>query len=185
MVAAEGLVLSRHFVAGIRASSKAGPAWPARAAGGGFDPPLAVPLNFNRAAPTPSRYAIPANLTGLTMIAAMVEGDEVLAMYQVHTRGFGTLLTASHFTVNDGMIHEERIVFDTRGEPAASRRYRELLKPAGIRHEARAVLRSRGVAWGALTLLRSTEHGFGARELRWLATVSRAVATGLGPRIRP
>lgn len=60
----------------------------------------------------PGLAAWAKNLTGYTMTAAMAEGDSVLAVYDVHTRPFGTLPTASHFTVRNGKISTERVIFD-------------------------------------------------------------------------
>lgn len=60
----------------------------------------------------PGLAAWAKNLTGVRFIAALAEGDEVLAMYDVATRPFGTLRTASHFTVRNGKIQTEKIIFD-------------------------------------------------------------------------
>jgi DNA-binding CsgD family transcriptional regulator len=75
----------------------------------------------------------------------------------------------------------------TRGNPGGSRRYRELLHPAGFRHEARVALVHKNRCWGTLTLLRSGNAGFTATEQRWLAAAGRALAAGLARRmtIRP
>ncbi len=45
----------------------------------------------------------------------------------------------------------------TGGDPAASARYREVLAPAGLPHELRAVVRDAGRTWGALVLLRAAD----------------------------
>ncbi|MHB8448870.1 MAG: nuclear transport factor 2 family protein [Mycobacteriales bacterium] len=60
----------------------------------------------------PGLTAWAKNLTGYTMIACQADGEQVLAMYDVRTRAFGTLRTASHFTVHNGRIHSEKIIFD-------------------------------------------------------------------------
>lgn len=65
----------------------------------------------------------------------------------------------------------------TRGEPEASARYRDVLAPAGLGREVRAVLRDRSHAWGALVLFRETNApDFSAAELRLLAGVGPTIA---------
>lgn len=44
----------------------------------------------------------------------------------------------------------------TGGRPTDSRRFREVLEPAGLGREMRAVLRDRGSAWGGLVFFRET-----------------------------
>lgn len=65
----------------------------------------------------------------------------------------------------------------TRGNPESSARYRDVLAPAGLGREVRAVLRERGRAWGALILFRETDApDFTAAELRLLSSVGPTVA---------
>ncbi len=60
----------------------------------------------------PGLAAWAKNLTGMHVTAAFAEDNEVIAIYDVHTAPFGTLRTASYFTVRDGKIQTEKIIFD-------------------------------------------------------------------------
>lgn len=65
----------------------------------------------------------------------------------------------------------------THGNPDASARYRDVLAPAGLGREARAVLRERGRAWGALILFRETDApDFSSAELRLLSSIGPTLA---------
>lgn len=65
----------------------------------------------------------------------------------------------------------------THGNPDSSARYRDVLAPAGLGREVRAVLRERGRAWGALILFRETDAAdFSAAELRLLSSVGPTLA---------
>jgi DNA-binding CsgD family transcriptional regulator len=67
----------------------------------------------------------------------------------------------------------------TRGDPAASWRWRNLLVPAGFDDALDAVLRSRGTTWGALSLLHISDRApFTRADIRFIAQVSPALATG-------
>jgi hypothetical protein len=59
-------------------------------------------------------------VTGLDVIAAMADGDEVLVMYDMHTGPFGTIRAADHFTVQAGRITKDLLVFDTAPLGASS-----------------------------------------------------------------
>lgn len=69
----------------------------------------------------------------------------------------------------------------TDGDLARSARYRDVLEPSGVRHEARLAFRGPDQrAWGALVLMRaSDEPDFAASELAVLRAASRVVADGL------
>ncbi|MBO0683253.1 MAG: helix-turn-helix transcriptional regulator [Candidatus Dormibacteraeota bacterium] len=68
----------------------------------------------------------------------------------------------------------------TRGAPARSRRYRELLQPLGFGDELRAVFRADRVSWGILCLLRGEDQGpFTEDELAFVAGISGTVGSGL------
>lgn len=65
----------------------------------------------------------------------------------------------------------------THGRPTDSGRFREVLQPAGLGRELRAVLRDRGSSWGALVLLRSTDAtDFSDADLALVAGVSADLA---------
>lgn len=65
----------------------------------------------------------------------------------------------------------------TDGQPSASRRFREVLEPAGLGRELRAVLRDRGSAWGGLVLFRATsDSDFSDAELRLVTDVTADLA---------
>jgi len=68
----------------------------------------------------------------------------------------------------------------TNGDPAASLRFDEILKPLGLGHELRVLFSSEGRTWGVAALMRGTdEKAFGDDELRSIATLSETVADGL------
>lgn len=68
----------------------------------------------------------------------------------------------------------------TRGATATSGRYRDVLEPAGLGRELRAVLRDRTSAWGALILLRDTKSSdFSDDELALMSRCSDIVARGI------
>jgi ketosteroid isomerase-like protein len=52
-------------------------------------------------------------VTGLDVIAAMADGDQVLVMYDMHTGPFGTMRAADHLIVVEGRITRDLLVFDT------------------------------------------------------------------------
>lgn len=65
----------------------------------------------------------------------------------------------------------------TDGRPAASRRFREVLEPAGLGREMRAVLRDRGSAWGGLVFFRATnDSDFNDAEIALVADVGADLA---------
>lgn len=67
----------------------------------------------------------------------------------------------------------------TRGDPATSARWREVLVPSGIEHEMRAVFRERGRSWGALILMRGGDVAdFSAADAALMSRVAPVVATG-------
>ncbi len=67
----------------------------------------------------------------------------------------------------------------TNGLLATSRRYRELLAPAGIRHELRATFVHRGACWGTVTLYRAGGDDFSNPEQRWIARACSVAAAFL------
>lgn len=65
----------------------------------------------------------------------------------------------------------------TGGNPAASARYRDVLEPAGLGVELRAVLRDRGRPWGAFVLFReSGDRDFDDAELALVGAVAPLLA---------
>jgi hypothetical protein len=52
-------------------------------------------------------------VTGLDVIAVLGDGEQVLAMYDMHTAPFGTIRAADHFTIRDRRIVKDLLVFDT------------------------------------------------------------------------
>jgi DNA-binding CsgD family transcriptional regulator len=71
----------------------------------------------------------------------------------------------------------------TAGEPGTSRRFRELLAPAGIRHELRAVLVHQRSCWGTLVLCRAYGQDFTGVELRWVHGIAAEIAAALKRRL--
>lgn len=69
----------------------------------------------------------------------------------------------------------------TAGDLPSSDRYRDVLEPSGIRHEARWVLRgSDGRAWGAIVLMRASDScDFTDDDLTVLSRMGRLVADGM------
>jgi DNA-binding CsgD family transcriptional regulator len=74
----------------------------------------------------------------------------------------------------------------TGGEPARSRRYRMLYKPAGYGDELRAAFRSGGTCWGVACLTRAGgEPDFTASEIDFLSSVCDHVGEGLRKSLLP
>ncbi|WP_142026608.1 helix-turn-helix transcriptional regulator [Blastococcus colisei] len=68
----------------------------------------------------------------------------------------------------------------TRGRPESSARYREVMLPAGMGPELRAVLRDRGRPWGALILFReSGAPDFTEAEVELVAAVAPDIAAAV------
>ncbi len=68
----------------------------------------------------------------------------------------------------------------TEGNLGCSRRFREILEPAGFGDELRAVLMHQGKCWGFLTLFRSTDQAlFSSHELEQLSVQLPAIAQSL------
>jgi DNA-binding CsgD family transcriptional regulator len=68
----------------------------------------------------------------------------------------------------------------TGGRPERSARWREVLQPAGLGNELRAVFRDGGACWGVATLHRATDRAdFAPEEAELLSEVSAAIAGGL------
>ncbi|HWE08261.1 MAG TPA: helix-turn-helix transcriptional regulator [Solirubrobacteraceae bacterium] len=106
----------------------------------------------------------------------------------------GALLIASEYFVEDvntfAALASRRVpvgtlAHATSGHPERSARYRDLLSPAGIPHELRAVFVSRGRCWGAVHLARR-EHqpDFSARDVATLASVAGVIAGGIRASLR-
>ncbi len=73
----------------------------------------------------------------------------------------------------------------TRGRPERSPRYRDLLEPADIPHELRAVFLIRGRAWGAVHIARRAQSGpFSQEDADALARVTTAIAHGIRASLR-
>ncbi len=80
------------------------------------------------------------------------------------------------------------VVGETGGDPAASWRWENLLAPMGFDDSLDAVLRVRGTAWGALSLLHTDgRRPFTDADVRFIGQVSDALATGtrLGLMLHP
>ncbi|SOB88791.1 LuxR C-terminal-related transcriptional regulator [Streptomyces sp. 1331.2] len=68
----------------------------------------------------------------------------------------------------------------TRGERAASPRYREIMAPLGLGDELRVALRLGGCCWGVLCLHREqADSGFGDEDLAVLRAVAPHLAEGI------
>lgn len=68
----------------------------------------------------------------------------------------------------------------THGDLRRSRRYREILEPAGLGHEMRAVFRSGGMTWGAMCLHRLRRfEDFTPAHVALFAAITPHLATGL------
>jgi DNA-binding CsgD family transcriptional regulator len=73
----------------------------------------------------------------------------------------------------------------TRGEPTKSARYREVLEPAGYRHELRSALRSMKQTWGGLFLLRrSSGPAFEPEEESFMRELSEALGEAVRATLR-
>jgi len=68
----------------------------------------------------------------------------------------------------------------TDGRPDRSRHYRDVLRPAGLEHELRLLLRSGGTTWGALILFRSPATGtFTTADMAIATAATKDVATAI------
>src|SRR5262249_7456428 len=68
----------------------------------------------------------------------------------------------------------------TEGDLARSRRYRDILEPAGLGHEMRAVLRTGEAAWGAMCLHRLKRfEDFTPTHVAFFAAIAPHLAEGL------
>lgn len=68
----------------------------------------------------------------------------------------------------------------TRGRPELSARYRDVMLPAGMGPELRAVLRDRGRPWGAMVFFRETgAPDFSTAELELVAAVAPDIAAAV------
>ena len=82
------------------------------------------------------------------------------------------------------MARERRAVAllseSTDGRPERSQRYRELLGPLGLAHEARTVFAAGGYLWGSMDLIRARgTPDFSAREAAFLRRLAPHLAVGL------
>lgn len=106
----------------------------------------------------------------------------------------GELIVRSEYMVDDvntfaalatrrvpvGILHHA-----TRGEPERSARYRDLLLPADIPHELRAVFVIRGRVWGAVHVARRAASGpFSQRDADALAGVAGVIARAIRASLR-
>lgn len=68
----------------------------------------------------------------------------------------------------------------TRGDPARSARYRDVLVPLGLARELRVVIRDRGVPWGVVHLFRGGGFpDFSAEEAGFVASLGRTLADAI------
>ena len=73
----------------------------------------------------------------------------------------------------------------TKGDPASSARYRDLLLPFDIPHELRAAFVIRGRVWGAVHIARRSASGaFEQRDADALAAVAAAIGRGIRTSLR-
>lgn len=67
----------------------------------------------------------------------------------------------------------------TQGDPARSPRWRDVLVPAGLAHELRAVFRDADTVWGAMALFRSADVAdFTTEEVEYFRRIGPIVARG-------
>lgn len=68
----------------------------------------------------------------------------------------------------------------TGGRPERSQHYREVLAPAGLGHELRALFRNRSAVWGAMVLFRGSDRkDFSPSEVELVARSTAGVATAI------
>ncbi len=108
--------------------------------------------------------------------------------------GAGEIMVRSEYLVEDFNTFAELArrrtpvgILDqaTRGAPQRSARYRDLLAPAGIPYELRAVFLLRGRAWGAVHIARREASGsFTQADAAVLARATSAIASGIRASLR-
>ena len=88
-----------------------------------FDPPLLVPLNWNRAAPTPSRYAIPVEGADFDTVAWRYEKDgAVTGNATIYGRWLGDRISVDRQTRNlPSRLHRSRRTRPVRPRPEGRR----------------------------------------------------------------
>jgi DNA-binding CsgD family transcriptional regulator len=106
----------------------------------------------------------------------------------------GEAIVRSEYLVGDGNSFAElaarrvpvgTLEAATGGRPERSARYRDLLAPAGIPHELRAVFLLRGQAWGSVHVARRAGGGaFGRGDVEALARLTGAIARGIRASLR-
>jgi DNA-binding CsgD family transcriptional regulator len=95
---------------------------------------------------------------------------------------FGTHCDVNRFTeVAHAAVPVASLDHKTRGDWAASPRWRQVIQPLGLGDEARVALRVDGTTWGFMCLHRSGTIGFAAHELATLAKVAPHAGAALRP----
>jgi DNA-binding CsgD family transcriptional regulator len=115
----------------------------------------------------------PATLVFTGSIAENLGQEPRLATFEYGTSDVNkwSFLARNHSPV--GILSQA-----TYGNPEASPRFRELLKPRGIRHEMRVSFASDGECWGAGGLFRDGGEDFDEREAALLASLTSDIADG-------
>jgi DNA-binding CsgD family transcriptional regulator len=72
----------------------------------------------------------------------------------------------------------------TRGDLAASARYREIFRPLGLGDELRAVARVDGACWGYLCLHREAGHAFTSADVRYVRQLAPQMADAIRAGVR-
>lgn len=76
-----------------------------------FESPMASLRGRHDVAAAMSDFA--ALVTGIEILASAADGDDVLVLYDMHTRPYGTIRAAECYRFRDGLIAEDRLVFDS------------------------------------------------------------------------
>jgi DNA-binding CsgD family transcriptional regulator len=147
------------------------------------------PVGVERAVAAALRTAVPYDAwCGLTLDPASIlptggfHEEGVPAPYlarlvEIETRGDDVLALP---TLARALGGATTLAEATGGQPDRSTRYREVLRPAGLEHELRLLLRSGATTWGALILFRSLAAGpFTAADTALTTAATGDVATAI------
>jgi DNA-binding CsgD family transcriptional regulator len=115
----------------------------------------------------------------LTVEGAAVAGEGIIASEYL-AEDVNTFASLARKRVPVGVLSQA-----TGGKLERSRRYRHVLRPAGIPHELRAAFVTRGRCWGAVHIARRDgEPDFTAHDVSALASITALVAEGIRGSLR-
>ncbi|MEQ8834011.1 MAG: helix-turn-helix transcriptional regulator [Miltoncostaeaceae bacterium] len=116
----------------------------------------------------------------LVMTSHVTEGVPRAEAWRIYRNEYAQDDVSKHADLATGNRPVRILHRETAGDPSASPRYRDVIRPMGMEHELRAAAIDAGATWGFIHLFRAPgARPFDADEEAVVARASRRVAAGI------